>query len=933
MWKRKLRRFVPKKGSGFFKRFFFWSFSIIFGLGAAGMIFIAVFVIIISYDLPDVESIEDLSAAQSTQIFDRDGNLLYSIYGEENREAVSLGQISKDLINATVALEDDQFWTHGGYDAPAILKSVAHEAFGFGDARGGSTLTQQYIKNTFLSTDRTYIRKVKELILALRLERTYSKEEILELYLNRIPYGNNTYGIQKASELYFDKDAVDLTLAESVVLASLPQAPSRYNPYGDNKYSHLIAEFNEDELKDRNIQSVFDIEFSEYKKGLIGQKVDIGDGTMIYLPGRADIALLSMKNQSYITEEEMEETKVILQSLEFNNDFGHFEHPHFVLYIKEILEEKYGSDVVEQGGLKVYTTLDSDLQTFAEEVAFEKGEHNESKYNTNNNAILTINAKTGEILAMVGSRDYFNDEIDGKVNVVFRKRQPGSSFKPFVFAQAFVNGYAPGNVIYDIPMLLGSSRPQNYDGSWTGQITIRKALAQSRNIPAIKAYYLAGEQNVIIELVEKMGILTLDKDYDYGYPLALGSGEVPLSQMVQAYATFANGGRKPDLTSILRVENANGDILEEWVPQEFEEVLDPQVAYLINNILSDTEYGIGPRLFINNHINAAKTGTSTKSNKQASGSSVLPSDAWTIGYTPTIVTGVWAGNTDGTGLGLHANGYDTAGPIFNAVMTKALEDMPNEPFNEPAGITKVRITTTSGKKPSVNTPEGFVTTDIFASFSVPTELDNTFINVKIDKVSGLLANNFTPEDAVEIKTYQNLEPIKDILKWKQEVRNYYSNSDKVKDGVIIGLPPKEYDTAHTAQTEARKPSITIVSPSTQTEVGHGSLKISVSVDAKNGAEAVYFYIDGEQKYKTVTSPYNVSIPISRFYQEGSVHLITAKVVDSLGYSSQSAVEVKISTQEPKNEEFASRTNNMNNDQNDVESENDENKENDVEKEE
>ncbi len=895
-----LKRFLPHKDVGLWKKLGFWLIIGITGLACLGIISLAALIAFLSIGLPNVNNLENLNADQSTQIFDREGILLYTIHGEEDREQVDINDISQYLIDATVALEDSDFWVHNGFDLMAIGKAGLHEVFGIGNPRGGSTLTQQYVKNTFLSSERSYVRKAKELILALRLERAFEKEKILELYLNRIPYGNNAYGIEKAANIYFDKSAAELTLGESAILASLPQAPSRYNPYGDNRYSHLLKEFTEEELKNRVIESEFDLNTEEYARGIIGKHVELSNGNKVYIAGRSDLALKSMNKRGYITEEEWQDALNEIQSLEFNQPGNSLKHAHFVLYIKQILEEKYGKDVVERGGLKVYTSLDEKLQSHAEKTAEEKGESNEERFGTNNMAVLTINAKTGEILAMVGSRLYNMEEIDGNVNVVFRPRQPGSSFKPIVYAQAFYNNYAPGNVIYDVPTKIGPDQPANYDGKWQGQISVRRGLAQSRNIPAIKAYFLAGEQGPIIKLAEKMGISTLNKNHSYGYPLALGAGEISLSEMVTAFATFANAGKKPELVSILKVENADGDILEEWKAKEFEEVLDPQIAYLINSILSDKNHSVGPRLFVDGHINAAKTGTSTKENKKESGgSSVRPSDAWTIGYTPTIVTGVWTGNTDGTGLGYNANGYDTASPIFQSIMAKALEERATEPFPEPKGIKQVQISSASGKLPGPNTPKNFLITDIFSSFSVPTEQEKLFFEVEIDKISGLLATDFTPKDAIQNVTFQAYEPIAPLLNWAQEIQNFYKNdnsSQSLKD-IQIGLPPSEYDNIHTAETASQAPTISIIEPVTQTKISPGNTKIIVETTAKNGVEIIEFYLDNERKFFTKTAPYNGFINISRFLPEGSRHLIVAKVVDSLGYSSQSAIEIKIGSKE------------------------------------
>jgi membrane peptidoglycan carboxypeptidase len=905
-----LKKFLPQYQKSTIRKISAWILTGIIGLGALGLITFAGTVAILSIGLPDVTNLEYISADQSTQIFDKDGNLLYTIHGEENREQIPLDEISKYLVDATVTIEDDGFFEHGGFDIWALGKVAMYELFGIGTQRGGSTITQQYIKNTFLSPERTYIRKAKELILAIRLERAFSKEEILELYLNRIPYGNNAYGIEKAAEIYLNKTAKELTLGESALLAALPQAPTRYNPYGQNQYSHLLKEFSQEELAYRNIEKESDLEMEEYSRGLIGKYVDLGNGETVYIAGRSDIVLKRMQELDKITVEQRQEALNGIQQIAFNKYKEPIKHPHFVFYIKQILEEKYGKDVVERGGLKVTTTLDSELQDSVEKFVEEQGKINEESYKVNNAAVLTINAKTGHILAMVGSRDYFNEEIDGNVNVTLRPRQPGSSFKPIMYARAFLNGYGPGSVIYDIPTKIGPDAPQNYDGKWQGQITIRQALGKSRNIPAVKAYFLAGEQDEIIDLAAKMGIKSLNKKNSYGYPLALGAGEIPLMEMVTAYGVFANNGKKPEVTGILKVENSNGDILEEWKQKEFEEVLDPQVAYLINNILSDREASVGSRLFIDGKINAAKTGTSTKENKKASGGKkVHPSDGWTMGYSPTIVTGVWIGNTDGTALGFNADGYNAAALIFQAVMKKALEDIPAEPFPEPKGIQHIQISKASGKLPGPNTPKDMVKTEIFASFSVPTEIEDTFFKVKLDKISGLLATEFTPPDAVEEVLFQNHKPIADMLNWANEIKEYYETIGKDEltppDGtpaegeatatqnVKIGTPPTEYDNVHTAQTAKLAPKIKIVSPSSQSTVEIGNLQVGISLSAPNGVEKVEFYLDDQKKFFSTTSPFTGYINISKFIDKSKSHFIVAKVVDSLGYGDQSAIEIKV----------------------------------------
>jgi len=897
-----LRKHVPGNEQHIGKRIFFWVIAIGISGALFGLIAFGAMIGILSIGLPDVSDLENLAAAQSTEIFDRDGNLLYTVHGEENRQYVPLNQIAQTIQDATIAIEDNGFYEHSGFDFSGIAMAIFHEVTGLGAQRGGSTITQQYIKNAFLSPERSYIRKLKELILAVRLERKYDKEKILELYLNRIPYGNNAYGAEKAAKIYFNKSAKDLTLAESAILAALPQAPSRYNPFGENKYSHLLKEFTEEEVFLRKINDVSDLDDEEYIRGCLGQYVTLAGDTKIYITGRSDVVLSRMETLGYVTKEQRQQAVNELSTIQFNNHRETITHPHFVLYVKELLEKKYGKDTVEKGGLKVYTTIDPTLQEYAEKIVAEKGAYNEKTYGANSAALLAIDSKTGEILAMVGSRDYYNEEIDGNVNVVIRKRQPGSAFKPFVYAQAFYNSYGPGTVIYDVPIKFGSDTPQNFDGKYWGQMTIRKALGQSRNLPAIQAYFLAGGQDYIIDLVSKMGITSLNKSHSYGYPLALGAGEIPLIEMVQGYSVFANTGKKPELTPIMKIENSNGDIIENHETKELEKVLDPQIAFLINDILSDNSIKLGSNLIIDGHAVATKTGTPTKENKKKAGGAVAPSDGLAFGYTPSITVGVWTGNADGSALFLNADGYMTAAPILKSFMTKALAGTPNEPFEEPQGIKHIAVSTTSGLLPGPNTPQAFIKEELFASFAVPTEIDNSFNKVKIDKISGKLANEYTPQVAIEEVLYITHTPTAPYEVWATAINNWYKDHPEenlpeglAESGVKIanGFPPTEYDDIHTSETAANKPEITITAPSPNMLLPEGNFKVEVDYEAKNGISKIEFYINDDLKYTARSAPFIGNLKTPRFAKPGSKHLISAKIIDLLGYSSESVIEVKI----------------------------------------
>lgn len=884
------------------KKILLWIGIAFAGLVALGVISFAALIAVISIGLPSVHDLDNLYVAQSTTIYDREGNVLYVKFGGENRQYVPYDQISNHIINATVAIEDDQFWTHSGFDLVGITRAFINNLTG-GSQQGGSTITQQYIKNAFLSSEKTYTRKLKELILSVQLEQAYSKEEILELYLNKIPYGNNAFGVEKAAEVYFGKDAKDLNLAESVILASLPKAPSYYNPYGPHRYSELATTISHDEIKKRNIKSEADLFDNEFLQGLIGKEVALDEENSIYIQGRTDLVLKTMVKLNYITEEEKDKALKELKTLEFTEHRDQMLAEHFVFHVLEELEAKYGKEIVEQGGLQVYTTLDPKLQEYAQTAVNEQAPINKERFNAKNAALTALDPKTGQILAMIGSVDYYSDEIDGAVNIATQYRQPGSSFKPIVYAKAFYNRYAPSSVVFDTKTRFGSSAfPKNYDGTFRGPMSIRQALGQSRNIPAIKAYYLAGEQEGVIDLAQKMGINFLNPSLEYGWPLALGSGEVRQIDMASAFGTFANGGVRHKPVSILKVTNSQGEILEEWKESEGEEVLDPEIAYLITDILSDTSVNLGPALNVAGHKTAVKTGTSTN-NKD------LPNDLWTIGYTPSLATAVWVGNNktqEGDYLTYNADGYNAATPIWNKFMTNALKDTPSEEFEVPEGIKHEKVNRLTGRLPGPNTPDYLIVDEVFASFSVPTEVDDSYNIVKIDSRNNKLANEFCPEKFTEEKGFITLRDIAPFPEWQEGADAWMAeNAAKLFGGetpdaesvarfgdVVIGLPPTSVSELCTEERLEEKPDITIKSPRENElfEIGD-TLEVEVKVESVNDTDYVEYYLDNTFKYKTSDKPYTGIIRLPKNEEEGGRHEITVKAFDKYGYSSEEVIEI------------------------------------------
>lgn len=636
------------------------------GLGAVGLVVISIYVAWITRDLPNPNQLINRDIAQSTKIYDRTGeHVLYEISGNEKRTLVTLDEIPDYVKQATISIEDKNFYKHGGFSLWAMFRTAVTNVL-FRRSAGGSTLTQQFIKNAILTPEKTLPRKIKEMVMAYRLEKKFSKDEILQMYLNEIPYGSNAYGVEAASQKYFGKSVRDVTLSEAAVLAAIVQTPTRYSPWGPNK--------------------------------------DI-------LLGRKDYVLGLMFEQGYISEDERDAARE--QEVAFKGPETNITAPHFVMYIKDLLAERYGEKMVEQDGLKIYTTLDLYKQEVAEQVITEVTKDYPEKYNATNAALVAIDPKTGQILAMVGSRDYFDDSIDGQVNVALRPRQPGSSMKPIVYASLFEKGYTPDTILYDVVTNFSTNpadpyEPKNYNGKENGPISIRKSLAGSLNIPAVKAIYLSGINNVL-DLADNLGYTTLSDRSRFGLSLVLGGGEVKLLEHVNAYSAFARDGQMSPVVGILKVEDKDGNIIEEYQPSS-KKVLDSQVARMINSVLSDNDaraftFGTNNPLTLPGRPVAAKTGTTNDYR-----------DGWTIGYTPSLVTGVWVGNNNNKEMKA-AGGSIGAAPIWQEFMKRVLGDTPVESFKAPDDYRTgkaildgqipeetVRVDISTGQPASENTP-------------------------------------------------------------------------------------------------------------------------------------------------------------------------------------------------------------------------------------
>lgn len=803
--------------------------KILFGAGAAFLgIMLAIF-LWFSKDLPSPNKINARINAQTTKIYANDGQtLLLEVYGDKNRSLIPFNEMPKSIKDATVAIEDKDFYKHGAFSAQGLARAFYYTIFKR-NTQGGSTITQQYVKNALLTDERSVSRKIKELILSIEIEQGYKKDDILKLYLNEIPYGSTAYGVQAAAKTYFGKDAKDLTLAQSALLAAMPQAPSYYSPYGPNK-AVLIR--------------------------------------------RQHKVLNNMAAQKYITQAQADAAikEDILAQLVPYRPYANVTAPHFVQYVREQLENEYGIKRVNEGGLKVVTTLDVSKQKIAED-AVAKGMAGVRRANGSNAALVAADPTNGEIQAMVGSYDY-GDQDFGSFNAATAERQPGSSFKPIVYSTLFKKNYGAGTTLYDVPTDFGGGyKPTNYTLRNYGIVSVRQALASSLNIPAVKALYLAGLNNSL-QTAKDLGITTLDPKNDYGLSLTLGSGEVKLTEMVEAYSTFATGGVHKDQISILKVTDSSGKVLQEYKPRENKgkQALDPQVAYLISNIISDNGARCSLGTFpCNNPLTlpdrpvAAKTGTTNDFK-----------DAWTMGYTPGVTVGVWAGNNDNKPMNQASS--IVAAPIWQAYMSAVTKGTPVEQFKRPSGIKEVTLDANTGKAPTAGTKK--TRTDIFPSW-YQTPQPSSDQQAKVDRVSGKLATDCTPADAIDTITAGLIVaevPPTDIsyARWQPPVSALAASI-----GMSGGSIPTEKDNIHNCNDV--KPVVTLVSD--KSSGANFTLTATVS-SGTHTANKLTFYIDGSE---ITTQNINGSGSYSTDYAPTSTgsHQFTAKVVDTALYSATS----------------------------------------------
>lgn len=782
--------------------------------------------------LRGIPSIENLETGnffrENTTIYDKEGNAIYTLFKDGKRTYVNYDQISQSIKDAIISAEDKTFFENPGIDFMGLVRVGASYVTGgrFWRVWGASTISQQLIKNTILSNEVTLKRKIQEAYLSYQLNSKYSKEKILEMYLNAFSFWYNASGVEEASRTYFWKSAKDVWPLWATILASLPNGPTKYSPYAHkdrlmgklevfpsddtssrisimtaddrktyaplyNAYkSYLSGMTMEREtgglkvcgieksyIKDRKFspdsRGCLEIGFGQVSEffGNINITKDIiatewsGSYTIEYTIGRKDFVASQMLENGKIDGETFK--KILYDGLEFEfkKYSENIKYPYFVMFVKEYLETKYGKDIDVTNGLKVYTTLDPKLQDYAEEVLKKQVEVNKSQYGATSASLVSMNNVTGELISMVGGPDYFDEANGGNNNMTTRAKQPGSSFKPIVYSLAISkNAIGPASPIADVRTEFGKWKPENYDGSYKGMMTVETALAYSRNIPAAKMYYLAGQEDDIVKHGRNLGLSTLKDNASYGAPIAIGTAEVKPIDMLQAYSVFANDGVKKPIYFIQKIEDSNGNVIEEHRDKAGEEVFSPAASYIIATILSNEEAKPASTLWRTNlslpgRKVAAKTGTSNKDFSKNGVKKILPNNLWTIGFTPQITTVVWAGNVDGKETKWNADGLNVAAPIWRNFMIKAHEWLQKEEFKKPKNLYTYTISKLTGLLATDTTPS-----DLTRSTIMAVELktaDNGVESSEIDSLCNGPVTDETPADARKVLYRPTGKPVID----------------------------------------------------------------------------------------------------------------------------------------------------------------------------
>ncbi len=820
----------------------------------AGVILLLVTtVIVFAIQVPSPEQLSNANSAKATKIYDRNGQLLYDIFKNQNRTPVKLSDIPDFVKEATISIEDKNFYKHGGFSVTGIARAAIQLVLNRQIEGGGSTITQQLVKNSLLTPEQSIVRKIKEVILAVQVERVYSKDQILEMYLNSIPYGGTAYGIEAAANLYFGIHAKDLDLAQSAMLAGLPQMPSVYSPYG-----------------------------ADPSRGKARQKE----------------VLDSMVQNGYITQKQAGDAyneKLVYRTAQ--KEVG-FKAPHFVMYVKQKLIEQYGEQVVEQGGLQVTTTLDYNLQSQAENIV--KGEINKlGAYHVGNGAAVIMDPKTGEILSMVGSKDYFGTSepagcIEGStctfepdVNATLSLRQPGSATKPVTYSAALQKGYTAATVLMDVPtQFLGGAgqppyAPVNYDGRWHGPIQVRYALGNSINIPAVKMLALVGIKNDM-QLAYNMGMTnwqpTDENVNNVGLSLTLGGRETSLLDLTDVYSTLADKGVQHDPVSILKVTDSNNNVLYEYKPSDGRKVLDEGIAYIISDILADNgartmEFGPNSVLRVPGKTVSVKTGTTDEKR-----------DNWTVGYTPSYVVGVWVGNNDNEKMNpVISSGITGASPIWQKLMIAAIGNKPDEKYPQPGDVTSMDIDGLMGGLPKDGSP---TRKEYFIKGTEPSGISPAYQNQKVCRNNPhRLSGDGEDGDQKDIIMLTENDPT-GANKWQEGIDSWVLTAS---DPRFVGA----------AKGCSNIPGFTGGSPDAVisiVNVGNGAnvphvFDVLAKTNSPGGVKDVTWLVDGAQKATQTSEPFAVHIEFPS--GDNGSHTITATLEDNSGKTFSTSIGVTV----------------------------------------
>ncbi len=796
------------------------------GLAAGALFFVGMIVAVgafawVSRDLPDPNRIMDRAVSQSTKIYARDATtVLYDIHGDENRTLVKIQDIPKDAQQATIALEDRNYYKEGAISIRGLVRSAVTDIFSGGSSQGGSTITQQFVKNAILSNEKTVSRKLKEIILAYEIDKRFSKDQILQLYFNEIPYGSNIYGIEAASQSFFGKSVKDLSLAQSALLAAIPQRPTYLSPYG-NHTDALVA--------------------------------------------RQQYALHQMQEQGYITQAQLDDAlKVdILKQVQPKRE--QMKAPHFVMMVKEELADRYGEQVLENGGLKVITTLDWHMQQLAEQAIADNAPKNVKKYGATNMAMTAIDPKSGQVVAMVGSRDYFDTANDGNVNVATRLRNPGSSFKPVVYLTAFEHGYSPDTLMFDLSTNFGGNPPyipSDYDGKERGPLTMRSTLAGSLNIPAVKTLYLTGIP-AVIDQAQKLGYTTLTKPDSYGLALALGAAPVTLLEHTNTFATLSQDGMHHPIADILRVQDKNGKTLEQFKDQPTQVADKDAVANLLS-IMTDNNarsfiFGAKTPLVLPDRTLFAKTGTTNDWR-----------DGWTMGGTPSLVAGFWAGNNDNSKMTKGSDGVFVAAPAWNEFLKNALKGTKKEGYPKPPTNTSTKPVLQgklAGDVPiSVDTVTGARIPD-----SCLATYPKAFVtSVTVKQVHDILyyVNKTDPQG--DPPADPTVDP--QFARWDAPVQKWAKANGYVQQEPPLG--------DCSLRDPAAAPTVAITTPTLNQTVSSLSLPVSATTGGPRPTTSVTYTVDGKVLGTVTTAPtFATTLDLTGF--ENGFHTLTAQVTDNV----------------------------------------------------